>query len=113
MAARLTRAKKKIVLAGIPLAAPVGDELRSRLDEVCRTIHLAFTAGYTPGAGPDLLRADLAGEAVRRPSAPTSRIGSATFGWPGLVPRGGGVVPERRRTRYLRGRMVDIEGRCR
>lgn len=65
MAARLTRAKKKIVLAGIPLCAAVDDELRSRLDEVCRTIYLAFTAGYTPGAGRDLLRADLAGEAVR------------------------------------------------
>jgi RNA polymerase sigma-70 factor (ECF subfamily) len=65
MAARLTRAKKKIVLAGIPIGAPLADELRSRLDEVCRTIYLAFTAGYTPGVGPDLLRADLAGEAVR------------------------------------------------
>lgn len=65
MAARLTRAKKKIVLAGIPIGAPLEDELRSRLDEVCRTIYLAFTAGYAPGAGPDLLRADLAGEAVR------------------------------------------------
>ncbi len=65
MAARLTRAKKKIVIAGIPLGAPVDDELRSRLDEVCRTIYLAFTAGYTPAAGPDLLRADLAGDAVR------------------------------------------------
>ena len=65
MAARLTRAKKKIVLAGIPLGAPLEDELRARLDEVCRTIYLAFTAGYTPGDGPDLLRADLAGDAVR------------------------------------------------
>jgi RNA polymerase sigma-70 factor, ECF subfamily len=65
IAARLTRAKKKVVLAGIPLGAPVDNELRSRLDEVCRTIYLAFTAGYAPGAGPDLLRADLAGEAVR------------------------------------------------
>jgi RNA polymerase sigma-70 factor, ECF subfamily len=65
MAARLTRAKRKIVLAGIPLGAPLTDELRARLDEVCRTIYLAFTAGYTPGTGPDLLRADLAGDAVR------------------------------------------------
>ncbi|MFV0525003.1 MAG: RNA polymerase sigma factor [Acidimicrobiales bacterium] len=64
MAARLTRAKKKIVAAGIPLGAPVSDELTVRLDEVCRTIYLAFTAAYTPGAGPDLLRADLAGDAV-------------------------------------------------
>ena len=65
MAARLTRAKRKIVLAGVPIGAPLADELRTRLDEVCRTIYLAFTAGYTPGAGPDLLRTDLAGEAVR------------------------------------------------
>lgn len=64
MAARLTRAKKKIIAAGIPLGAPVAHELRSRLDEVCRTIYLAFTAGYAPGTGPDLLRADLAGDAV-------------------------------------------------
>ena len=65
MAARLTRAKKKIVGAGIPLGAPAADELGARLDEVCRTIYLAFTAGYTPGTGPELLRADLAGDAVR------------------------------------------------
>jgi len=64
MAARLTRAKKKIVVAGIPLGAPPRAELVSRLDEVCRTIYLAFTAGYTPGSGPDLLRSDLAGDAV-------------------------------------------------
>ncbi len=64
MAARITRAKKKIVNAGIPLSMPVDDALRVRLDEVCRTIYLAFTAGYAPGQGPDLLRADLAGEAL-------------------------------------------------
>lgn len=65
MAARLTRAKKKIVCAGIPLGSPTGDALRARLDDVCQTIYLAFTAGYTPGTGAELLRTDLAGEAVR------------------------------------------------
>jgi RNA polymerase sigma-70 factor (ECF subfamily) len=65
MAARLTRAKKRIAAAGIPLGAPAADELAGRLDEVCRTIYLAFTAGYAAGAGPTLLRPDLAGEAVR------------------------------------------------
>lgn len=65
MAARITRAKKKIVKAGIPLSIPAEDELQLRLDAVCRTIYLAFTAGYTPGAGPALLRVELAGEAVR------------------------------------------------
>jgi RNA polymerase sigma-70 factor (ECF subfamily) len=60
MAARLTRAKKKIVVAGIPLGAPFADELASRLDEVCRTVYLAFTAGYAPSSGPDAVRMDLA-----------------------------------------------------
>ncbi len=64
MAARITRAKKKIVAAGIPLSAPADAELRTRLDDVCRTIYLAFTAGYAPASGPDLLRTELAGEAV-------------------------------------------------
>jgi RNA polymerase sigma-70 factor (ECF subfamily) len=64
MAARITRAKKKVVTAGIPLARPVGDELAARLDDVCRTIYLAFTAAYTPGEGPDLLRTDGARDAI-------------------------------------------------
>ncbi len=64
MAARITRAKKKIVVAGIPLSSPADEELRLRLNDVCRTIYIAFTAGYTPGEGSDLLRSDLAGEAV-------------------------------------------------
>ena len=65
MAARLTRAKTKIAVAGIPLGAPLAEELATRLDEVCQTIYLAFTAGYTPRDGPELLRPDLAGDAVR------------------------------------------------
>ena len=63
MAARITHAKKKIVAAGIPLALPIAEELQARLDEVCRN-YLAFTAAYAPRTGDQLLRADLAGEAV-------------------------------------------------
>lgn len=65
MAARITRAKQKIATAGIPLSGPVDEAMHDRLDEVCRTVYLAFTAGYTPGSGAQLVRADLAGEAVR------------------------------------------------
>ena len=65
MAARITRAKKRIVGAGIPFGAPDASALPDRLDTVAHTAYLAFTAGYSPGSGPDLLRADLAGEAVR------------------------------------------------
>ncbi len=65
VAARITRAKKKIVAAGIPFAVPSADVLPHRLETVAQTAYLAFTAGYAPGSGPDLLRADLAGEAIR------------------------------------------------
>lgn len=78
-AARITRAKKKIVAAGIPFAVPAADVLPERLDTVAQTAYLAFTAGYAPGSGSELLRATLAGEAIRlvrvvvalRPGEPT------------------------------------------
>lgn len=65
MAARLTRAKKKIVKAGIPFAVPRADQLPDRLATVAQTAYLAFTAGYAPGSGPDALRVETAGEAIR------------------------------------------------
>ncbi|HEY9562754.1 MAG TPA: DUF6596 domain-containing protein, partial [Nocardioides sp.] len=64
MAARLTRAKKKIVTAGIPFSVPASGDVAQRLDIVAQTAYLAFTAGYAPGSGPDLLRAELAGSAI-------------------------------------------------
>nr|WP_179503687.1 DUF6596 domain-containing protein [Nocardioides daedukensis] len=64
MAARLTRAKKKIVTAGIPFSVPASVDVAQRLDIVAQTAYLAFTAGYAPGSGPDLLRAELAGSAI-------------------------------------------------
>ncbi|MBC2934384.1 RNA polymerase sigma factor [Nocardioides sp. zg-1228] len=65
MAARITRAKKRIVGAGIPFGVPDASVLPDRMDMVAQTAYLAFTAGYAPGTGPDLLRADQAGEAIR------------------------------------------------
>lgn len=65
MAARMTRAKRKIVTAGIPFAVPSADVLPERLDAVAQTAYLAFTAGYAPGSGADALRTGLAGEAIR------------------------------------------------
>jgi predicted RNA polymerase sigma factor len=65
MAARLTRGKRKIVTAGIPFGVPDASALPERLGVVAQVAYLAFTAGYAPGSGPDLLRADLSGEAVR------------------------------------------------
>jgi predicted RNA polymerase sigma factor len=65
MAARITRAKRKIITAGIPFAVPSAQALPERLDIVAQTAYLAFTAGYAPGSGSDALRTDLAGEAIR------------------------------------------------
>jgi RNA polymerase sigma-70 factor (ECF subfamily) len=62
MAARLTRARKS--LAGARFEVPTGAELEDRLDLAADIAYLAFTAGYAPGSGPGVLRADLAGEGV-------------------------------------------------
>jgi RNA polymerase sigma-70 factor (ECF subfamily) len=47
MAARITRAKKKIVAAGIPFAMLEAAELPKRLDAVLTVIHLVHTTGHT------------------------------------------------------------------
>ena len=64
MAARLTRAKKRIRVTGLPFAMPAADELPERIEDVARAILLAFTAGYAPG-DEFVVRIDMAGEAVR------------------------------------------------
>nr|WP_245529063.1 sigma-70 family RNA polymerase sigma factor [Beutenbergia cavernae] len=65
MAARITRAKKKVAAAGIPFEVPPPERLAERLDVVAAVLYLAFTAGYSPGTGPQLVRSDVAGEAIR------------------------------------------------
>lgn len=65
MAARLTRAKKRLASSGIPFAVPPPGQLDSRLDAVATVLYLMFTSGYQPGAGPVTLRVDLADEAIR------------------------------------------------
>ena len=63
LAARITRAKKKIAAAGIPYRVPSRDDLAERLDGVLTVVHLVFTAGYA-APGPDLVRADLVERAL-------------------------------------------------
>jgi RNA polymerase sigma factor (sigma-70 family) len=59
MAARITRAKKKIAIARIPYRVPSAQELPERLDAICAVIHLLFTTGHTAPSGSALVRADL------------------------------------------------------
>jgi RNA polymerase sigma-70 factor (ECF subfamily) len=59
MAARITRAKKKIAAARIPYRVPPAEELPARVDAVLTVVHLLFTTGHTAPAGTDLIRHDL------------------------------------------------------
>ncbi|WP_329056764.1 RNA polymerase sigma factor [Amycolatopsis sp. NBC_01488] len=64
MAARLTRAKKKIAAARIPYAVPAAEELPSRVSVVLTVLHLLYSAGHTAPSGDDLVRDELTGRAL-------------------------------------------------
>jgi RNA polymerase sigma-70 factor, ECF subfamily len=64
MAARVTRAKKKIAAARIPFAVPGPAELPARVDAVLTVIHLLFTTAHTAPSGPALVRVEPAQRAL-------------------------------------------------
>src|SRR3954469_16878041 len=64
MAARLTRAKKKIASARIPYRVPSAAELPARIAGVLEVVHLLFTTGHTAPTGADLVRRDLVERAL-------------------------------------------------
>jgi RNA polymerase sigma-70 factor, ECF subfamily len=64
MAARVTRAKKKISAARIAYRVPEPAELPDRLDAVLTVLHLLYTTGHTDPAGTGLVRADLVEQSV-------------------------------------------------
>ena len=60
---RISRAKQSIKASGMPFALPAGDA--SRRDAVLRILYLIFNEGYASTVGTQLLRVDLAEEAIR------------------------------------------------
>ncbi len=64
MAARITRAKKKISAARIAYRVPDLDELPDRLTAVLTAVHLVFTTGHAAPFGAELVRFDLTDRAI-------------------------------------------------
>ena len=64
MAARITRAKKKIATARIPYRMPSVADLPERTEAVLAVVHLLFTTGHTAPVGADLIRRDLVERAL-------------------------------------------------
>jgi RNA polymerase sigma-70 factor, ECF subfamily len=64
MAARITRAKKKIAAARIPYRVPSPDQLAERVGAALEVVHLIFTTGHTAPVGADLVRRDLVDNAI-------------------------------------------------
>jgi RNA polymerase sigma-70 factor (ECF subfamily) len=65
MAQRLVRAKRKIHDAGIPYRVPPAHLLPERTNAVLAVLYLLFNEGYVASSGADLVRTDLATEAIR------------------------------------------------
>lgn len=66
MAQRLSRSKRKLRRSATSLTAmPTATEIESRLDAVLKVVYLMFSLGYSPRSGGQLVRRDVAREAVR------------------------------------------------
>jgi RNA polymerase sigma factor (sigma-70 family) len=65
MAQRISRAKHRIEASGAPFRMPAEREWPQRLRAVLQVLYLIFNEGYATSAGPELQRAELAGEAIR------------------------------------------------
>ena len=65
MTRRISRAKQGIRASGVPFSMPAASERAERLAAVLHVLYLIFNEGYASTSGPDLQRAELAGEAIR------------------------------------------------
>ena len=112
MAARITRAKKKIAQARIPYRTPTAAELPERLDSVLTTVHLLFSTGHTAPTGGQLVRDDLCERALELARTLVQLLPAEreTRGLLGLL-----LLNHARRTTRLdaQGRLVQLENQDR
>lgn len=118
---RIVRAKKTLAAAKVPFEVPGRREFGSRLSAVLSVLYLIFNEGHTATSGTNLVRADLALEALRLarvlaellPREPEVHglvalmcFSAARF--PARVDRAGGAVPlaDQDRSRWDRGLVV-------
>ena len=65
IAQRIVRAKRTLAEARVPFEVPSGSERRRRLASILETIYLIFNEGYAATVGDDVLRPELAEDALR------------------------------------------------
>lgn len=65
IAQRIVRAKSTLAQARVPFEVPPSSERRARLASILETIYLIFNEGYAATAGDDVLRPELAEDALR------------------------------------------------
>ncbi len=62
---RISRAKRTLAEARVPVEAPAANDLPQRLEAVLEVLYLIFNEGYSASSGETVVRADLAVEAMR------------------------------------------------
>lgn len=65
MTRRITRAKQRIAISGVPFRMPEGQERATRLDAVLHVLYLTFNEGYAATTGASVQRMELSDEAIR------------------------------------------------
>jgi RNA polymerase sigma factor (sigma-70 family) len=65
MAQRISRAKQTIKDSSVAFGMPGTAELAAPLDAVMHVLYLLFSEGYAASSGPEVVRSDLSGEALR------------------------------------------------
>jgi len=106
LAARITRAKKKIRTAKIPLSEP--QHLSERLDAVLAVLYLIFNEGYLSRSGTgEPMRVDLCEESIRLSQVLAGLMPdhSEVHGLVALL----GLTHARRDARFVNGEMVLLE----